>query len=283
MREFILITGLSGAGKTRAAGLLEDMGFYCVDNLPTELMPRLAELCMAAEGKYARTALVSDLRTGGDPAALMATTLQLRASIPDLKILFLEASEQTILNRYQETRRRHPHDPAGLDLPGAIRRERELLAPLRAMADVVLDTTSMPLAALQLRLSELFTHSSGRMLLHICSFGFKHGIPAGADLVLDVRFLPNPFYVPELKLLSGLDAPVQDYIRSFPETDIFLQKLVELLEFLLPLYRKEGKASLLAAVGCTGGKHRSVFLADALTRQLNALGYEVDCVHRDLR
>ncbi len=284
MKEIILITGLSGAGKSQAAGILEDMGFYCVDNLPVELMTRFAELCLAAEGKYARTALVSDLRGQGNPERYLDSVLEFKAAVPGLKILFLEAQEQVIVNRYKETRHRHPLDPSGTNLLDAIRREREAMQPVRSMADMVVDTSEMPLAALKLRLGGLFSDGKDdEMSLHICSFGFKNGLPAGADLVLDVRFLPNPYYVPALKPLSGLDAPVRDYVCSFPDTRNFLQKLWELLEFLLPLYRREGKTSLLIAVGCTGGHHRSVAIAEALTEKLVAGGYPADCVHRDLR
>ncbi len=283
MKDFVLITGESGAGKSQAAGILEDMGYYCVDNLPQELLSGFVELCLAAEGKYDRVALVSDIRGKQDPVKLAHRIEKLREEIP-LRVLFLECSEATLLNRYKETRHLHPLDPTGKDLPGAIRREKEILAPLRALADITVDTTAFSWSSLKLRLSMLFQPEGKEgLFLHICSFGYKNGLPAGADLVMDVRFLPNPFYVPELKALSGLDAPVRDYVCSFPAAEEFLTKMKELMAFLLPRYQAEGKSGLLLAVGCTGGKHRSVVMAEQLSARLGDLGYPVECVHRDLR
>ena len=283
MKDFVLITGQSGAGKSQAAGILEDMGYYCVDNLPTELLSGFMELCLAAEGKYDRVALVSDIRSQGDPAELARRVERLREEAP-LRVLFLECQEPTLLNRYKETRHRHPLDPAGKDLPGAIRREKELLQPLRALADAVVDTPGYNWSRLKLRLSMLFQPREGDALfVHVCSFGYKNGLPAGADLVMDVRFLPNPFYVPELKNLTGLDAPVRDYVCAAPAAEEFLDKMKDMMAFLLPRYQAEGKSGLLLAVGCTGGMHRSVVMAEQLSARLRDLGYPVECVHRDLR
>ena len=282
--EFVLITGLSGGGKSQAASILEDLGYYCVDNLPAELMPRFADLCLAAEEKYDRVAMVSDVRGMNGKAKLSEAIGDMRSKAP-LRILFLEAGTDTILKRYKETRHRHPLDPEGADLPGAVARERERIAWLKEPADVVIDTTDYPLAKLRQRLGEHFGKDSARsgMDLHVRSFGYKYGIPEDADLVLDVRFLPNPFYVPELKDLTGLDPAVRDYVLSFPVTESFLDKLMDLLVFLIPCYEEEGKPSLMLSVGCTGGKHRSVALAERITALLQERGFRADCAHRDLK
>lgn len=283
MKEFVVITGLSGAGKSQAAGILEDMGFFCVDNLPPELLDGFMELVMAAEGKYDRVALVSDIRGRRDIGNLAEHIRLLRRNLP-LQVLFLEASEQVIVNRYKETRHRHPLDPRGGDLTGAIRKEMAAMAPLREMADHVVDTSGLNWSSLKLRLSAFFqSEDKDSVFLHICSFGFKNGIPAGADLVMDVRFLPNPFYVEELKNLTGLDAPVRDYVCASPAAEEFLEKMTDMLRFLLPKYRAEGKTGLLLAIGCTGGRHRSVVIAEKLTELLRAAGCPADCVHRELR
>lgn len=284
MKQFVLITGLSGAGKSQTAGIFEDMGYYCVDNLPPELIPRFMEVCLAVDGKYDRVALVSDLRSFENIGSLLDTIREMRSVNADMRVLFVEATEQSILNRYKETRHRHPMNPDGDDVLAAIRREKELLLPLREISDDVLDTTGFTLSRLKLHLAKLYApDSAADMNVHVCSFGYKAGLPDSADLVLDVRFLPNPYYVPELKPLSGLDSRVHDYVCSFPETAEFLQKLRELLRFLLPRYQAEGKTSLLIAFGCTGGYHRSVALAEETCSIVRSLGYSVDCTHRDLR
>ena len=282
--EFVLITGLSGGGKSQAASILEDLGYYCVDNLPPELIPRFAELCLAAGEKYDRVALVSDIRGMDDGGGLQEAIREARLRAP-MRILFLEASTETILKRYKETRHRHPLDPGGGDLRGAIGRERERLAWLKDLADVVMDTTDYPLSKLRARLEEEFARDSSRsgMDLHVRSFGYKYGIPEEADLVLDVRFLPNPFYVPELKEHTGLEPAVRDYVLSFPVTGAFLEKFMDLLCFLIPNYEEEGKPSLMLWVGCTGGKHRSVALAERIAELLQERGYRADCAHRDLK
>jgi len=282
--EFVLITGLSGGGKSQAASILEDMGYYCVDNLPAELMPRFADLCLAAEEKYDRVAMVSDVRGRGGSDKLQQAIEDVRSRAP-LRVLFLEAGTDAILNRYKETRHRHPLDPEGGDLRGAIAQERKKLSWLKDLADVVMDTTDYPLNKLRARLTEEFAGDSARsgMDLHVRSFGYKYGIPEDADLVLDVRFLPNPFYVPELKEHTGLEPAVRDYVFSFPVTRAFLDKLMDMLTFLIPCYEEEGKPSLMLCVGCTGGKHRSVALAERITALLQERGFRADCAHRDLK
>ena len=282
--EFVLVTGLSGGGKSQAASILEDLGYYCVDNLPAELIPRFVDLCMAAEEKYDRVALVSDIR-GMDGSGKLREAIQDAQERAPLRILFLEAGTEAILMRYKETRHRHPLDPEGRDLRAAVTLERERMAWLKDLADVVVDTTDYPLARLRQRLVEEFSRDSARsgMDLHVRSFGYKYGIPEDADLVLDVRFLPNPFYVPELKEHTGLESPVRDYVLSFPVTAAFLDKLMDILTFLIPCYEEEGKPSLMLCVGCTGGKHRSVVLAERITGLLHDCGYRADCAHRDLK
>ena len=282
--EFVLVTGLSGGGKSQAASILEDLGYYCVDNLPAELIPRFVDLCMAAEEKYDRVALVSDIR-GMDGSGRLREAIQTVQARAQIRILFLEAGTEAILMRYKETRHRHPLDPEGRDLRGAVTLERERMAWLKEMADVVVDTTDYPLSKLRQRLVEEFSRDSARsgMDLHVRSFGYKYGIPEDADLVLDVRFLPNPFYVPALKEHTGLEAPVRDYVLSFDVTGVFLDKVMDLLRFLIPCYEEEGKPSLMLCVGCTGGKHRSVVLAERISELLHDCGYRADCAHRDLK
>lgn len=283
MKQFVLITGLSGGGKSQAASIFEDMGYYCVDNLPPELLPRFIEVCLAADGKYDRVALVSDLRAYEEFSGLQAEVKKWKLLGVDLRVLFLEASEDTILNRYKATRHRHPLDREGTDVLEAIRREKEKLLPLREHADTVLNTTGFTLNQLKLHLNKLYApEATDGMNVHICSFGYRKGLPEGADLVWDVRFLPNPYYIPEMKKLTGLDKPVHDYVCSFPETMEFIRMLRELLRFLLPRYQAEGKTSLMIAVGCTGGQHRSVTIAEELCGIVRSLGYSVDCTHRDV-
>lgn len=282
MKEFVVITGLSGAGKSQAAGILEDMGFFCVDNLPPELLDGFMELVMAAEGKYDRVALVSDIRGRRDIGNLAEHIRLLRRNLP-LQVLFLEASEQVIVNRYKETRHRHPLDPRGGDLTGAIRKEMAAMAPLREMADHVVDTSGLNWSSLKLRLSAFFqSEDKDSVFLHICSFGFKNGIPAGADLVMDVRFLPNPFYVTELKEKTGMDDEVCDFIFRHDDSKAFLDRLYALMDFLLPQYVEEGKTSLTIAVGCTGGHHRSVAVARALADHISGTGQSVELINRDI-
>ena len=282
--EFVLVTGLSGGGKSQAASILEDLGYYCVDNLPAELIPRFVDLCLAAEEKYDRVALVSDIR-GMDGSGRLREAIRDVQERAHLRILFLEAGTEAILKRYKETRHRHPLDPGGGDMRGAVAQERARMAWLKDMADLVVDTTDYPLAKLRQRLVEEFSRDSARsgMDLHVRSFGYKYGIPEDADLVLDVRFLPNPFYVQELKERTGLESPVRDYVLSYAVTGTFLEKTMDLLRFLIPCYEEEGKPSLMLCIGCTGGKHRSVVLAERITELLHDCGYRADCAHRDLK
>ena len=283
--EFVIISGLSGAGKSKAAEFLEDMGFYTVDNMPAELMPRFAELCRGGAGRYDRVALVIDVRAGDSFEPLFAALDELDAMEFGYKLLFMEASLPTIIKRYKETRRLHPLAGRGKSLEDVANDERKMLASVRARADYILDTTPFDTTAkLRAALTRLFGQGqpNSKMTVSVMSFGYKHGLPLEADLVLDVRFLPNPFYVPELKPLTGLDAPVQAFLERYEVTGQFLDKVQSLLDFLLPLYEEEGKKNLTVAVGCTGGQHRSVAMAHALAEHLQGKEYPVTEYHRDM-
>ena len=283
--EILIISGLSGAGKSSAATYLEDMGYYTVDNMPADIILKFAEFCSQSDGRYDRVAFVSDIRSGSDGfAPLLAAMEDLRKDGNICRLLFLDANVETIIKRYKETRRRHPLMDDGETLEEAMRREETLLRPLKEHADFVLDTTQMPAAKLRSELYGLFGDKAmrGKLSVNVVSFGYKYGIPLEADLVFDVRFLPNPFYVPELKQKTGMDQEVYDYVFSFPQTKLFVEKLENMLSFLLPLYSEEGKTMLVIAVGCTGGHHRSVSIARAVNAYLNQIGYPAFENHRDM-
>lgn len=283
--EFVIISGLSGAGKSKAASFMEDMGFFCVDNLPAPLIPKFAELGMAGAGEYDRVVLVSDVRSGTNFDSLFEALDALKAMKCDYRILFMEADDEVIIKRYKETRRSHPLAEERDSLEGAIALEREMLASLRQRAEHIIDTSNLSTAKLKGELRRLFDRggsSASRMEVKVGSFGFKHGLPMEADLVFDVRFLPNPYYVPELRPLTGLDAGVRDYVFASAQTGEFVERLGELMSWLLPKYEEEGKTALVVAVGCTGGHHRSVAVAHALAERLRAAGWPVSESHRDL-
>ena len=282
--EILIITGLSGGGKSRAASYLEDIGYYTVDNLPAEMMVKFADFCAGSSGRYDRVALVYDVRSGEPTDILIETLERLKASGVNCRMLFLEADNQTIVNRYKETRRMHPLQKKGESVEQAIRREREWMQPVRDHADFVLDTSALSIAKLRSELLDLFGQQGDRggLAVNILSFGFKHGIPIEADLVFDVRFMPNPYYVPELKNKTGLDQAVRDFVFSFRQTNDFMEQLEKMLTFLLPLYAEEGKSALVIAIGCTGGRHRSVAVADALARRLSEKSGNVTAAFRDI-
>ncbi len=281
--EMLIISGLSGAGKSRVAAALEDLDFYCVDNMPGELIPRFAELCAATRGRYERVALVSDIRSGDGFGHLFSALEELERAGFAYKILYVDATVETIVKRYKETRRRHPLDGEAVGLEAAVRREIEALEPVRRRADYVINTTGLTLGKLQRTLYRLFGAGDEQKLrVTVMSFGFKYGIPIEADLVFDVRFLPNPFYVPELMEKNGLDADVFDYVMSSDQSREFLRKLTDLIDFLLPNYEEEGKMNLTVCVGCTGGHHRSVAVTEALAKHLALTGHETERVHRDI-
>ena len=282
--EFLIITGLSGAGKTRAANVLEDLDYYCVDNMPVALMTRFAELCLDTRGRYEKVALVTDTRDREGFGQLLSTVEELRGMDCTVRILYMDADVPTLVRRYKESRRPHPLAEKGMSIEDAVKREEELLAPLKARADVVVNSSTMTLGMLQNRLFSLFAGEERRRGLDVTvmSFGFKHGIPLDADLVFDARFLPNPFYVDELRPLSGLDRPVAEFVFRHPQTRSFLEKLEDMIAFLLPYYVEEGKLTLTIAIGCTGGRHRSVAIASALHNHLAANGVSSVNVNRDI-
>jgi UPF0042 nucleotide-binding protein len=267
--ELVVITGHSGAGKSEAIAAFEDGGYFCVDNLPPRMIGGLGELFRHEGSGVERAAVVSDVRGGDYFDDLVQVLGELGSDGLSPTLLFLEADEETLLDRYKETRRRHPLAPEGRIVEG-IRAERELLAPLRERADVVMDTSDLTGAMLRRRIAEelLGQHDSGKLALTLLTFGFKNGPPRDADLTLDVRFLPNPHYVDELRPLTGLDEAVREYVESGTLAGEFYGRLLPLLEFLVPAYVDEGKTHLTIAVGCTGGKHRSVAVADRIRRAL---------------
>ena len=258
--EFLIVSGLSGGGKSRAADVLEDLDFYCVDNMPTALLTKFAELCLATRGRYEKVALVTDIRASMTFDALFQALQKLDDMHLQYSIYYIEASTAVIIKRYKETRRLHPLMKDGSTLENAIARERELLAPVRNRASAIIDTSNLSTGKLRGQLIDLVAggmreHS---MDVRVVSFGFKYGLPLEADLVFDVRFLPHPYYIPELKQQTGLDEPVKNFVFKYQQTLDFVAKTEDLLSFLLPNYLDEGKTDIVIAVGCTGGKHRSV-------------------------
>jgi len=285
LTDLVIITGFSGAGKSTAMAVFEDEGYFCVDNLPSEMIRSLVELFVHKGSKVARAAVVSDVRGGSYFEGLAAMLDDLRASGLKHRVLFLEADEQTLLTRYKETRRRHPLAPSGSVADG-VARERRALAPLRSRADVVIDTTGLSAAMLRRKLADelLPSRTPGRLAVTFQSFGFKYGPARDPDLLLDVRFLPNPHYEQDLRPLTGADRRVIDFINRRGELDEFYARLHPLLDYLLPQYLAEGKAHLVVAIGCTGGRHRSVAIAEHLGERYGGEeNYLVEVVHRDVR
>ncbi len=282
--KFLIVTGMSGAGKSRAAAVLEDIDFYCVDNMPAALIPKFAELCLATRGRYERVALVSDIR-GGDSFDELFKALDYMKEIGcEYEMLFMDAEDEVLINRYKETRRRHPLASEGMSLGDAVARERKLLEPLRQRADYVIDTSALHTSRLQRELYRLFGAADEEhgIKISVVSFGFKYGIPSDADLVFDVRFMPNPYYISGMRYLTGLDERVNEYVFAFTKSTEFMDKLIDLLLFIMPLYIEEGKRSLVIAVGCTGGRHRSVAVARRIAERLQEAGYSAEDSHRDM-
>ena len=282
--KFLIISGMSGAGKTRAADVLEDMDYYCVDNMPAALLPKLAEFCMGMGGRYEKVALVTDIRDKEGVDAIFAALDQLWGLGCDYEILFMEADLPTIVNRYKESRRPHPLQAEAGSLEAAVRLESRRLDRLRTNADFVINTTGLTLGMLQTEIYKRFMGDAKERKLDVTvmSFGFKYGIPIEADMVLDARFLPNPYYVEELRQKTGMDRDVYDYVFQHPASQEFLQHLNRLIAFLLPQYVEEGKSSFTIAVGCTGGRHRSVAIAAAIHDYLTAKGMSSINVNRDI-
>jgi len=278
--HLVIITGMSGSGKASVLKAFEDLGYYCVDNLPVGLIPRFAEL-VGHSSEIERTALVVDVREGAQLEELPAIVKSVKRMLPT-KMIFLEAEESILLRRYSETRRPHPlgtHTPVKASLAA----ERRHLRPIRAMADLVIDTSRFNVHELRSYITERFhkEETDKNILVSCVSFGFRHGVPEDADLVFDVRFLPNPHFVPEFRPLTGRHPRVAKYIRSFPQTKEFIQRISELLVYLLPHYIHEGKSYLTISFGCTGGQHRSVMIAEEVSKRLRKSGYRVKVVHRD--
>jgi len=281
-RRLVVITGLSGSGKGSALKAFEDLGYYCVDNLPIGLIPKFADMCAAPGSHSSRSAVVVDIREGEALSQLPVTYQHLGRPRLKLSLVFLEASDEALIQRFEETRRPHP---LGRNLPvrEGVRLERSLLKPMRQLADAVIDTSRMNVHELRQLIQDRFGgRRSKTMLISVLSFGFKHGVPQDADLVFDVRFLPNPNYVSDLRDKSGCDPEVKQYVESQPQTREFITRLSDLLFFLLPHYLREGKSYLTIAIGCTGGRHRSVALAERMGSTLEEEGYKIKVVHRDL-
>jgi RNase adapter protein RapZ len=279
-QELVIITGLSGSGKASALKAFEDLGYYCVDNLPVDLIPRFAELAVQSP-EIRRTALVVDVREGSRLERLPAIVKSVRRMLPTM-VIYLEATDASLIRRYSETRRPHP---LGADAPvrASLSAERRRLKPIRAIADWVIDTSKFNVHELRAHLTGRFQKKSSdkNILVSCVSFGFKHGVPEDADLVFDVRFLPNPHFLPEFRPLTGRDPQVAKYIRSFPQTREFINRISHLLVYLLPHYVQEGKSYLTISFGCTGGQHRSVMIAEDVGKHLRKAGYRVKIMHRD--
>jgi RNase adapter protein RapZ len=284
VEDFVVISGFSGAGKSQAMATFEDAGYFCVDNLPPEMIGSLAELFGHEGSKVERAAVASDVRGGEFFEGLVRVLDDLEAKGVPFRLLYLEASEEVLINRFKETRRRHPLANSG-SVERAIRAERELLAPLRERADVSIDTSDLSAARLRKVVADkmLTRETSGKLSVTVLTFGFKHGTPRDADLNFDVRFLPNPHYEAELRELTGLDKPVVDYVEGSDGISEFYERLIPLLDYLLPAYEQEGKAHLTIGIGCTGGRHRSVVIAEHLARVYGGRGdLLIDVVHRDV-
>lgn len=281
--RFVIITGLSGAGKTQAVHCFEDMGYYCVDNLPPALLVKFVQLCMQSVAGFPNVAAVIDIRGGGMFGELLGELDRISESGFKYEILFLDADDKTLVGRYKESRRAHPLAAEGNVLE-SIARERLLLSDIKRRADYVLGTTGITPGELREKIVSAFSFSTRAdgLIINIISFGFKYGIPLDSDLVFDVRFLPNPYYIEALRPKNGLDDEVSQYIKSFPETGEFFKKLIDMLRFLIPHYIGEGKSQLVISIGCTGGKHRSVMLCEALSAELKKDMHRVFVSHRDI-
>lgn len=281
--KLLIITGMSGAGKTLALHALEDAGYFCVDNLPPRLLPTLVDLCSQSRQPISKVALVADVRGGEFFRDLTNAIEKLRSENYEVRIFFLEANDEVLVQRYKETRRRHPLSDNGRDLLQAIQAEREQLAEIRSIADEVIDTSGLTPHQLRDEILRRLQLSDGTtMQVKVVSFGFKYGLPTDADLVFDVRFLPNPNYDPKLRPLTGQDEQVKQFVLNQPETQEFLKRMKELLEFSLPLYRREGKTYLTIAIGCTGGRHRSAALAEVVAEIVAKQGFNCSVSHRDI-
>lgn len=281
--EFIIVTGLSGAGKSRVIDFMEDIGYYCVDNMPVELIPKFAEICIQSQGKMSKVAIVADVRSGENFEDLLSQLEQMSSAGLNYKIIFLDAQNETLIKRYKETRRKHPlSDKIGGSIHDVINYERKVLAPLKNDADYIIDTSLLSVSQLKEQIDKLFIGGQRSITINCISFGFKYGILTDADMVFDVRCMPNPFYIDEMRNQTGLDKAVHDYVFKWPQMKQYFNKIVDMIEFLLPLFIEEGKSSLVIGIGCTGGRHRSVAMTEELNKYLCDHGYSSYSSHRDM-
>ncbi|MBR6400795.1 MAG: RNase adapter RapZ [Firmicutes bacterium] len=280
--KIVIVTGMSGAGKSTVLKFLEDIDYFCVDNLPPSLIPKFIEVCAMPGNDIENVALGIDIRGGRQFGELFGVLTDIKAEV-DCKIMFMDCSDEVLLKRYKESRRSHPLAKGERIITG-IMRERDMLHEIKRRADYVIDTSHLLTRHLRAQLGEIFLENKGfdSLVITVLSFGFKYGIPADADLVFDVRFIPNPFYIADLKPLTGNDVAVRDYVMEQPESGEFLEKLEDMCNFLIPNYVKEGKNQLVIGIGCTGGKHRSVTLANELYTKLRKVGHSVSIIHRDI-
>ena len=285
--EFVIISGMSGAGKTSALHIMEDIGYYCVDNIPTSLLQTLYKLCKDSSDKaMKRVAVVVDVRGNGDYEVMYDDLENFKKNNEGVSILYIDAKVDSLIVRYKETRRRHPLTERLKDVSvaAAVKEEQRLLVPVKTLADYSIDTTFMSIKQLRERIISMFLeNSSNSIMITFMSFGFKYGIPLESDLIIDVRCLPNPFYIAELKEHTGLEKCIQDYVLDSEETQEFVKRLIDWLDYSLPLYLKEGKSELVVGIGCTGGKHRSVTIAELLDNYFMEKGYKCIVQHRDVK
>jgi UPF0042 nucleotide-binding protein len=282
--RFVIVTGLSGAGKTQAIRSLEDLGYFCVDNLPPTLIPKFAEACFQTDGKIDKVALVIDIRGGKFFDSLFESLNYLKEQNYSYEILYLDANEESLIKRFKESRRKHPLAPEGRVLQG-IELEKSRLREVKERADNIIDTSKLATRELREKIMSIYGEVGqleAELVITVLSFGFKYGIPVDSDLVFDVRFITNPFYIPELKKFSGLDEAVKEYVLGHEETKQFIGKLDDMLQFLIPNYLKEGKRQLIVSIGCTGGRHRSVAIANEIYEKLKAEGHKANIEHRDI-
>ncbi len=281
--QYTIVTGMSGSGKTRVIRYLEDMGYFCIDNMPPVLIPKFSEMLSSVNGNFNNVALVIDIRVGDMINELLSQINDLKSKGYDCRLLYLNADDETLVKRYKELRRPHPIDNAG-GLLASIQQEREMLSALYNAADYVIDTSRLNAQDLLRELKELYASKDAKqgLEINVMAFGFKYGMPLDADLVFDVRCFPNPFYIDELKHKTGNDKEVQDYVMSFKTAVEFMEKLQDMMAFMVPLYIEEGKVSLSIAIGCTGGKHRSVTMTNKLAEYLKTLDYSVNVTYRDI-
>ena len=282
--QLIIITGMSGSGKSTAMRVLEDIGFYCIDNLPPQFIPNFVDVCTRTGGNLDKVAIAVDIRTGAMFSEIYEILQNLKAEMSDrIKVIFMETSDEVLIQRYKETRRRHPLAQKYDSIREAIHAEREALLPLRPLTDYFIETSHFSTSQLGEEIRDMFLENqTDSLLIKVMSFGYKYGVSTESDLVFDVRCLPNPFYIPELKHHTGLEACVSDYVMKFPQSQTLQNKINDLLEFLLPLYIAEGKSQLVIGFGCTGGKHRSVTFAELVGNQLKEKGYRIYTMHRDI-